>query len=173
MASIGYVWSSLGTSTSCYLDVATNGVSALLVAAALPNFTQTGVLAAIMLKTKEEKVRTIAMPAFISSIFGVTEPAIYGVTLPMRIPFYISCLVSGFIGSATMMLNIKQYAVGAMGIFQYPANVDPSTGDMTGMWWLIALTVIAIVASFIIQMIAPVPYLYGGPKDESATTDKK
>ena len=63
------------------LDVATNGVSALLVAAALPNFTQTGVLAAIMLKTKEEKVRTIAMPAFISSIFGVTEPAIYGVTL--------------------------------------------------------------------------------------------
>lgn len=155
------------------LDVATNGVSALLVAAALPNFTQTGVLAAIMLKTKEEKVRTIAMPAFISSIFGVTEPAIYGVTLPMRIPFYISCLVSGFIGSATMMLNIKQYAVGAMGIFQYPANVDPSTGDMTGMWWLIALTVIAIVASFIIQMIAPVPYLYGGPKDESATTDKK
>ena len=32
-----------------------------------------------MLKTKEEKVRIISMPAFVSSIFGVTEPAIYGV----------------------------------------------------------------------------------------------
>lgn len=55
------------------LDVATNGSSIIL-----PCFTQTGVLGAIMLKMKEEKVRTISMPAFISSIFGVTEPAIYG-----------------------------------------------------------------------------------------------
>ncbi len=51
------------------LDVATNGSSTILSAAILPCFTQTGVLGAIMLKTKEEKVRTISMPAFISSIF--------------------------------------------------------------------------------------------------------
>ena len=59
-------------------DVATNGSLSILSAALLPCFTQTGVLGAIMLKTKEEKVRTISMPAFVSSIFGVTEPAIYG-----------------------------------------------------------------------------------------------
>ena len=65
------------------MDFAQNGHSALLIAAGLPNFTQTGVLAAIILKTKELKVKEIAAPALISSIFGVTEPAIYGVTLPM------------------------------------------------------------------------------------------
>lgn len=59
-------------------DVATNGSLSILSAALLPCFTQTGVLGAIMLKTKGEKVRTISMPAFVSSIFGVTEPAIYG-----------------------------------------------------------------------------------------------
>lgn len=52
-------------------DVATNGSSSILSAALLPCFTQTGVLVAIMLKTKEEKVRTISMPAFVSSILGL------------------------------------------------------------------------------------------------------
>jgi len=93
------------------LDVATNGSSTILSAAILPCFTQTGVLGAIMLKTKEEKVRTISMPAFISSIFGVTEPAIYGVTLPMKTPFYISCGVSGLMGAAMMALDIKTYSI--------------------------------------------------------------
>ncbi|MGZ7140702.1 PTS beta-glucoside transporter subunit IIABC, partial [Streptococcus pyogenes] len=55
------------------LQYSQNGWSTILLPALLPNFTQTGVLAAIMLKTKEEKVKSIAMPAFISSIFGVTE----------------------------------------------------------------------------------------------------
>lgn len=155
------------------MDVATNGMSAILVAACLPNFTQTGVLGAIMLKTKEQKVRTISTPAFISSIFGVTEPAIYGVTLPMLIPFYISCGVSGIIGALTMFFNVYGYSVGAMGVFQYPSYVNPANGDMSGMWVMIALSVLAVVLSFAVQMFAPVPYLYGGPKDASATTEEK
>ena len=97
MASLGYVRNALGACSLAILDVATNG-SSIILSAILPCFTQTGVLGAIMLKTKEEKVRTISMPAFISSIFGVTEPAIYGVTLPMKTPFYISCGVSGLMG---------------------------------------------------------------------------
>ncbi|MBM7642947.1 beta-glucoside-specific PTS transporter subunit IIABC [Streptococcus loxodontisalivarius] len=151
------------------MDVAANGMSALLVAAVLPNFTQTGVLAAIMVKTKESKVRTLSTPALISSIFGVTEPAIYGVTLPMRIPFYISCFVSGIIGALTMYFNVTAYSMGAMGIFQYPSYVNTKTGDMSGMWIMIALTVIAIVLSFLIQLFAPVPNLYGG---EEKAADK-
>ena len=106
------------------LDVATNGSSTILSAAILPCFTQTGVLGAIMLKTKEEKVRIISMPAFISSIFGVTEPAIYGVTLPMKTPFYISCGVSGLMGAAMMALDIKTYSIGGLGVFVFPSLID-------------------------------------------------
>jgi len=86
------------------LDVATNGSSTILSAAILPCFTQTGVLGAIMLKTKEEKVRTISMPAFISSIFGVTEPAIYGVTLPMKTPFFIFAIIIAIVGGVLAFL---------------------------------------------------------------------
>lgn len=154
------------------LQFSQNGWTDILLAAALPNFTQTGVLAAIMMKTKEKKVKSVAMPAFISSIFGVTEPAIYGVTLPMKTPFYISCAVSGLIGAGLSLFNIKMYAFGAMGIFQFPAWVSPTEG-MTPMWIGLAFTFAAILISFAIQMVVPIPYLYGGSKDASATTEEK
>ncbi|CYU43014.1 beta-glucoside-specific PTS transporter subunit IIABC [Streptococcus suis] len=150
------------------MQVASNGMSSILVPALLPNFTQTGVLLAIMLKTKESKVKTVSMPALVSSVFGVTEPAIYGVTLPMKTPFFISCAVSGVIGAATMFFNVTGYSVGGMGVFLYPSLVNPSNGDMSGMIAAIILTVVAIVASFAIQMALPVPYLYGEPTEKKS-----
>lgn len=122
-------------------DVATNGSLSILSAALLPCFTQTGVLGAIMLKTKEEKVRTISMPAFVSSIFGVTEPAIYGVTLPMKTPFYISCGVSELMGAAMIALDIKMYSTGGLGVFVFPSLIGPD-GNLSKV--IIAI-IIAIV----------------------------
>lgn len=155
------------------VQVASNGMSSILVPALLPNFTQTGVLLAIMLKTKESKVKTVSMPALVSSIFGVTEPAIYGVTLPMKTPFFISCAVSGVIGAATMFFNVTGYSVGGMGVFLYPSLVNPANGDMSGMIAAIILTVVAIVASFAIQMALPVPYLYGEPTEKKTVEPTK
>ncbi|HEM2750062.1 TPA: PTS glucose transporter subunit IIA [Streptococcus suis] len=155
------------------MQVASNGMSSILVPALLPNFTQTGVLLAIMLKTKESKVKTVSMPALVSSVFGVTEPAIYGVTLPMKTPFFISCAVSGVIGAATMFFNVTGYSVGGMGVFLYPSLVNPANGDMSGMNAAIILTVVAIVASFAIQMALPVPYLYGEPTEKKPVEETK
>lgn len=155
------------------MQVASNGMSSILVPALLPNFTQTGVLLAIMLKTKESKVKTVSMPALVSSVFGVTEPAIYGVTLPMKTPFFISCAVSGVIGAATMFFNVTGYSVGGMGVFLYPSLVNPANGDMSGMIAAIILTVVAIVASFAIQMALPVPYLYGEPTEKKSVEETK
>ena len=124
-------------------DVATNGSSSILSAALLPCFTQTGVLGAIMLKTKEEKVRTISMPAFVSSIFGVTEPAIYGVTLPMKTPFYISCGVSELMGAAMIALDIKMYSTGGLGVFVFPSLIgqDGSLLKLSLRFLLLSLAV--------------------------------
>ncbi|MFB8588330.1 beta-glucoside-specific PTS transporter subunit IIABC [Enterococcus casseliflavus] len=154
------------------MDMAQNGSSIILTAAVLPCFTQTGVLAAIWLKTKEPKVKQGAMPALISSIFGVTEPAIYGYTLPMKTPFIVSCLVSGFVGIYLSIFNVTGYAMGGMGIFLYPAYIDPATGSFHSVIHLAIGTVIAIVTSFIIMMLLKVPTLYttvDSPVDGQAT----
>ncbi|HFI0403221.1 TPA: beta-glucoside-specific PTS transporter subunit IIABC [Streptococcus suis] len=154
------------------LQFSQNGWSNILLAAALPNFTQTGVLLAIMMKTKESKVKSVAMPAFISSIFGVTEPAIYGVTLPMKTPFYISCAVSGIIGAGLSFFDLKNYAMGALGIFMYPGYVSPELG-VTPMWIMMGFSLAAVVLSFAIQMALPVPYLYGEPTEKKTVEPTK
>lgn len=147
------------------LQFGQNGWSNILLPSFVCSFTQTGLLLAIILKTKEEKVKSVAMPAFISSIFGVTEPAIYGVTLPMKTPFYISLAVSAVLGGAIQLFDLKNHAMGAMGIFAYPGYVSPETG-MTPMFIVIAFTVAAAVIAFVIQMLVPVPYLYGEPTEK-------
>lgn len=147
------------------LQFSQNGWSNILLAAALPNFTQTGVLLAIMMKTKESKVKSVAMPAFISSIFGVTEPAIYGITLPMKTPFYISCAVSAIVGAYVQAMNMTTYAFGAMGVFIFPGFVSPE-GGMGDLTVALIGTAIALIASFAIQMALPVPYLYGEPTEK-------
>ncbi|MED4161532.1 PTS transporter subunit EIIC, partial [Halalkalibacterium halodurans] len=63
------------------------------------SFAQIGAVAAVWLKIKQQKVKTLSVPAFISGIFGVTEPAIYGVTLPLKRPFIISCIAAAVGGA--------------------------------------------------------------------------
>ncbi|MBS4770514.1 beta-glucoside-specific PTS transporter subunit IIABC [Carnobacteriaceae bacterium zg-ZUI240] len=145
-------------------DIAQNGMSVMLVAAALPNFTQTGVLSAIWLKTKEPKVKSGLVPAWISSIFGITEPAIYGYTLPMRTPFIVSCAVSAVIGAYLGFFNVIQYSTGGLGIFRFPSYIDPSGQDTSSVVHLAIGTVAAIVLSFAVQMFVKVPTLYGTPE---------
>lgn len=142
------------------MQITTGGVSQILIPATLPNFTQTGVLLAILFKTKEQKVKSITTPALISSLFGVTEPAIYGVTLPMKIPFYISCAVSGLVGGYMMFADAKMYTLGGLGVFQYPGYLGPD-GSTAGMTAAFIGTAAAIGLSFIIQYFAPVPVLFG------------
>lgn len=98
------------------------------------SFAQTFVVLAIVLKTKDEKLKKIAIPAFISGIFGVTEPAIYGVTLPKKTPFIYSCIAG---------------AIGGLGLFGLPSFID-TTGVMglTNMIYILIAILIASVAGF-------------------------
>ena len=156
------------------LEISQKGSGVILGAALLNCFTQTGVLAAVFLKTKEKKVQSITLPALISSIFGVTEPAIYGVSLPMRTPFIISCIVSGIVGGFVGFFNMTQYSVGALGVFVYPSLVSPD-GNFSHMMIALIGTALAFFLSFALQMLFPVPTLYakGGDGDTEKTKTTK
>lgn len=71
--------------------------TALLTPTGSLSFAQTGAVLAVMMKTKNAKLKELSIPAFISGIFGVTEPAIYGITLPKKKPFWVSCVVGGLL----------------------------------------------------------------------------
>lgn len=81
-------------------DLATQGYSLItgpLFAAVLA---QSGAAAAVFLKTRNRQLKEVAGPATISAFLaGVTEPAIYGVTLRLKKPFIYAC-IGGAVGGA-------------------------------------------------------------------------
>ena len=113
------------------------------------SFAQTFVVLAIVLKTKDEKLKKIAIPAFISGIFGVTEPAIYGVTLPKKTPFIYSCIAGAIGGAFTGLMRTRSYSIGGLGLFGLPSFID-TTGVMglTNMIYVLIAILIASVAGF-------------------------
>lgn len=104
-------------------------------------FATSGVVLAIFFKTKDKKLREMAIPNFISGIFGVTEPAIYGILLPLKKPFIISCIAGGIGGAFYGYFNFRKFILGGMGIFELPNMMNPD-GSMGNM--IVALVGIAI-----------------------------
>ncbi len=121
--------------------------TALLVGSGSVSFAQTGAVLAVLLKTKNMKLKELFIPAFISGIFGVTEPAIYGVTLPKKKPFWASCIVGAVTGAIAMGLGIEVYNNGGLGIFRYTTLIAPD-GSMKFVIYSVILDVVALIAGF-------------------------
>lgn len=88
------------------------------------SFAQTAVVFAIWLKTKDKKLKNLALPAWISGICGVTEPAIYGITLPRMKQFVISCIGSALGAMYLGFVNALFYQMAGMGIFATPGFIQ-------------------------------------------------
>lgn len=116
-------------------------------------FASTAVVIAIMLKTKDKKLKSLCIPSAISGIFGVTEPAIYGILLPLKKPFIISCIASGIAGAYFGYADLKEYIMGGLGIFEFPAMIDPVTKNMDSVVVGAIGVVIAMVLAFVLTLI--------------------
>lgn len=114
-------------------------------------FATAGVLLAIFFMTKDKKMREIVLPNFISSIFGVTEPAIYGITLPMKKPFIVSCIVGAIVGGFYGHFNFRKFFAGGMGVFEFPAMINPD-GSNGNIIVAISGALLALILGFVITL---------------------
>lgn len=115
-------------------------------------FAQTGACIGIMLKTKDKKLKSICPPAIISGVAGVTEPAIYGITLPKKAPFFRTCAIAGIAGAVLCALGAKDYSMAGMGVFGYTMFITPEN-DMSKMIIAIIVTVICVIAGIVCELI--------------------
>ncbi|MCX7950453.1 MAG: beta-glucoside-specific PTS transporter subunit IIABC [Clostridiales bacterium] len=116
-------------------------------------FATTAVVIAIMLKTKDKKLKSLCIPSAISGIFGITEPAIYGILLPFKKTFIISCIASGIAGAYYGYANLKEYIMGGLGIFEFPAMIDPVTKNMDSVVVGAVGAVMAMVIAFVLTLL--------------------
>lgn len=116
-------------------------------------FAQTGACLGIMFKTKDKKLKSLCPPAIISGIAGVTEPAIYGITLPKKAPFFRTCAVAGVAGAVLCMLGVRDYQMAGMGVFSYTMFLNPDNKDVKPMIIGIVVSIICVIVAFILEMI--------------------
>lgn len=116
-------------------------------------FATTAVVIAIMIKTRDKKLKSLCLPAAISGVFGVTEPAIYGILLPLKKPFILSCIASGVAGAYYGFADLKEFIIGGLGIFEFPAMIDPATNSMDNLIVGVIGVVIAMALAFALTII--------------------
>lgn len=139
----------------------TQGWDRIMVANTVPSFAQTAAVAAMYLKLKNPKKKALAVPAIISGIFGITEPAIYGFSLPEKKPFVYSCIGGAISGAIFMAMGGTRYNSGGLGIFAIPNYISPEGEGLLGV-------MVAIITAILIGFI--LTFLFW--KDESETPEE-
>lgn len=126
-------------------------------------FATSAVVAAIFFKTKDKNLKEMCIPNFISGIFGVTEPAIYGILLPLKKPFIISCIAGGIGGGFYGLFNFRKFMMGGIGIFEFPAMIEPD-GSMGNLIVAVTGVIITMIIAFVMTMV-----IYKDDKKEEKT----
>ncbi len=136
----------------CVANIAAGIPDPILGFTTFVTFSTTGMVFAIWLKTKDKALKQIALPAWVSGFFGVTEPAIYGVLLPRIEQFILSCFCGAIAGAMTAFFGLKYHIMAGMGIFEIPALLDPKQPGVSLVQCLI-VTVISFAIGFVVAFI--------------------
>ena len=121
---------------------------------------------AVGVKTKNPKLKTLAFPAALSAFLGITEPAIFGVNLRFRKPFFLS-LIAGAIGGG--LASLLGLAGTGSGITIIPGTVLYVNGQLPQYFLMVA---VSFALGFALT------YMFGFEDEEpetvaeSATTDR-
>ncbi len=132
------------------INLAELGVDNILPAIFAASFAQTAVVLAMYFKLKDQKLKNLCIPAVISGFCGVTEPAIYGITLPKKKPFIFSLIGGGAAGAYVSVVGAQYYTMGGLGIFGVVNFIDTKTGNASGMFHSFVAIIIASAVGFLL-----------------------
>ena len=110
--------------------------------ASMANVAQGAAALAIFFKTKDAKLKGLAGAGGASAVFGITEPAIFGVNLRLRWPFYCAMVASAIGSAGVALLNVRGQALGAAGFVGFVSIIPKSIPAY------LALEVLVFVLSF-------------------------
>lgn len=116
-------------------------------------FAQVGALVAVLVRTRSHRLREVTIPALISGLFGVTEPAIYGVTLPRIKMFVVSCVGAAVMGAFLMITDTLMCTFSGMGVFAFIGFLDPSSPDTVNLLMAVIAAAIGFAVSLALGLV--------------------
>ena len=110
--------------------------------ASMANVAQGAATLAVFFKTRDAKLKGLAGAGGVSAVFGITEPAIFGVNLRLRWPFFIAMGASAIGSAGVALLDVRGQALGAAGFVGFVSIIPASIPAY------LALEVLVFVLSF-------------------------
>lgn len=83
------------------------------------NMAQATASAVVAYRTKDKKMKQLATSGAITGYMGITEPILYGVSLPKKYPLYASMIGGGLGGLYAGLMGVHRFATGSSGLRQY------------------------------------------------------
>ncbi|WP_108651604.1 sucrose-specific PTS transporter subunit IIBC [Dongshaea marina] len=117
---------------------------------------QAGAVLAVFFRTQDQTLKEIALPACLTCFFGITEPAIYGVTLKLFRPFIIASLAAALGGAFTAAMQV--YSLG-FGVTVIPGSFVIEPGGLGAY-------LVGLLLTFGLAFVGT--WLFGGCRKESA-----
>lgn len=134
-------------------QLATSGIDTIAGPGMLvSNIAQGGANLAASVKFKNKEKKALAMSVGVEAICGITEPALYGISLPYKTPLYSAMIGGGIGGFFLGIFKVGRYAQVPPSIFALPSYI-PESGSLHVMLMALICSVIAFVIAFIAEMI--------------------
>jgi PTS system beta-glucosides-specific IIC component len=108
----------------------------------------------------------------ISCWLGVTEPAIYGVTLPHGKQFAYTCVVAAIMGGIASVFGLTMYSMAGLGVFGIPGMINPEnpTGSLVTA---VVIIVASVIAGFVVAFLTYKDARSNEPKIDEKKTELK
>lgn len=135
--------------TSLLADIAKTGGDFIFPIAAAANVAQGAATFAIFFLTKNEKQKGLASSSAFSAMLGITEPAMFGVNLKLKFPFFIGLGAAGIASTIMGLAGVRGVSLGPAGIIGFIA-IKPAS---------IPMFMLGIAVSFVLAFLAT--YIYG------------
>ena len=149
--------------------IATGGTDSLIfVSQVCANIAQSGSSFAVAVKSKNENMKQLASAAGVSALMGITEPALYGVTLKLKRPVVAAAIAAGIGGIVGGLLHVYLY-IAQNCIMAIPAFIGEK--GMSNLLYGIIMIVVSFVASFVLTFIFG--FEDAEPEQEEKKTESK
>lgn len=94
------------------------------------------------LKTKDKTKKALGFSTMTSALFGITEPAIFGVALAYRKPFIAAMISGGLAGMLCTVLGVNQYSPATVGgVLTFGAHMNPNGNPSSLIGWITCFVV--------------------------------
>lgn len=146
MVIFGFHWSFVLIAMN---NINVNGSDTVLVLIGPAVFAQAGAAMAVFFKSKDQQFRSICLSAALSACFGVTEPAMFGVNLPLKRPMLAVCLGGGVGGALAGLSGARAMA------FAFPSLVSLPVFMGQGFGIYLLSCAAGFATAFIVTLVLP------------------